>query len=80
MSLCSKKPLFSNELQDKKAQISVKMLAADVLYGVGFGLGGLIFESFLLTVPSSELRMLVFWGLPCIFAMKGVQVLSDRSS
>jgi hypothetical protein len=47
--------------------------------GVGFGLGGLLFESFLLTVPSSSLRVVIFWGLPYIFAMKAAQVISERA-
>lgn len=50
------------------------------LTGLGFGLGGLLFMSFLLTVPSSEIRIAVFWGLPCVFAMKATQVISESSS
>jgi hypothetical protein len=32
-----------------------------------------------LTVPSSEIRIAVFWGVPCIFSIKAVQVLSEKS-
>ena len=74
--LFSKKPLFSNQLQDKPLLINFKCWLGHILAGVGFGIGGLIFDSFLLTVPSSEIRIAVFWGLPCVFAMKATQVLS----
>jgi len=59
--------------------LSLKCLFGHILVGLGFGMGGLLFESFLLTVPSSEIRIAVFWGLPCVFAMKSVQVLSQKS-
>jgi hypothetical protein len=75
----SKKPLFSNELLDKSASLTLKAFIGYVLTGVGFGLGGMLFDSFLLTVPSSEIRLAVFWGVPCIFSMKAVQVLSSKS-
>lgn len=77
--LFSKKPLFSNELLDKKLNLKLKCWFGHLLAGIGFGIGGLIFDSFLLTVPSSEIRIAVFWGLPCIFAMKATQVLSEKS-
>lgn len=76
MILYSKKPLFYNELQDKKYRFSIKSIIGHAIVGLGFGLGGLFFHSFLLTVPSSEIRIAVFWGLPCIFAMKATQVIS----
>lgn len=79
MIIFSKKPLFLNELQDKPAKLSGKLLMGAVLVGVGFGLGGLLFESFLLTVPASSLRIIIFWGLPYIFAMKAAQVIAERS-
>jgi hypothetical protein len=59
--------------------LSFKCLLGHILIGLGFGMGGLLFESFLLTIPSSEIRVAVFWGLPCVFAMKSVQVLSQKS-
>lgn len=49
----SKKPLFSNELVDRKMTLSWKRMLGYALAGIGFGLGGMLFESFLLTVPSS---------------------------
>jgi hypothetical protein len=79
IKLYSKKPLFFNELQDKKSKITGKLLIGSILVGVGFGLGGLLFESFLLTVPLSSLRIIIFWGLPYIFSMKAAQVISERS-
>lgn len=51
--LFSKKPLFSTALIDKKSPFTFKAFLGYVLAGIGFGLGGMIFESFLLTVPSS---------------------------
>ena len=75
----SKKPLFSNELVDRKMTLSWKRMLGYALAGIGFGLGGMLFESFLLTVPSSEIRIAVFWGVPCIFSLKAVQVLSEKS-
>ena len=51
-----------------------------MIAGIGFGLGGLMFQSFLLTIPSSQIRIAVFWGLPCIFAMKATQVLAEGST
>ena len=77
--LLSKKPLFSNALCDKKAPLTYKNFIGYILAGIGFGLGGMLFESFLLTVPSSEIRIAVFWGVPCIFSIKAVQVLFDQS-
>lgn len=79
--LFSKKPLFSNELQnnDKASKITARLLFGLILVGLGFGLGGLCFESFLLTVPSSSLRIIIFWGLPYIFSMKAALVISERS-
>jgi len=77
--LFSKKPLFYNELRDRKYPFSFKNIIGHALTGVGFGLGGLLFMSFLLTVPSSEIRIAVFWGLPCVFAMKATQVISESS-
>jgi len=59
--------------------LTLKCFLGHVLLGLGFGMGGLLFESFLLTVPSSEIRIAVFWGLPYVFAMKAVQVLSQKS-
>jgi len=76
MPLYSKKPLFCNELGDKKTKISFKVLFGCALAGAGFGIGGLLFESFLLTAPSATLRTIVFWGLPYLFSMKAIQVLS----
>ena len=66
-------------MQDRKAKITWGLFLGAVLVGVGFGMGGLVFESFLLTVPTSALRIVIFWGLPYIFAMKAVQVMSERS-
>lgn len=53
MLLSSKKPLFSNELVAKPLALSYRTLLGYVLTGLGFGLGGLMFDSFLLTVPSA---------------------------
>ena len=50
------------------------------LVGTGFGMGGLLFESFLLTAPSASLRTIVFWGLPFLFSMKAVQVMSEKKA
>ena len=77
--LFSKKPLFSNGLLDKKTPMNIKSFIGYILAGIGLGLGGMLFDSFLLTVPSSEIRIAVFWGVPCIFSIKAVQVLSLRS-
>lgn len=41
--ILSKKPLFSNELMDRKTKLSWKLLFGSVLVGLGFGLGGLLF-------------------------------------
>lgn len=71
--------MFYNELQDKKYKFSFKAILGHVLAGIGFGLGGLLFESFLLTVPSSQIRIAVFWGVPCVFTMKAAQVMSATS-
>jgi len=71
--------LFSNDLQDKHLTLSWRCWLGHILAGLGFGIGGLLFESFLLTIPSSEIRIAVFWGLPCVFAMKATQVLSEKS-
>jgi len=77
--ILSKKPLFSNSLHDQKKPLTFKNFLGYILAGIGFGLGGMVFESFLLTIPSSEIRIAVFWGVPCIFCIKAVQVLSERS-
>lgn len=50
------------------------------MVGLGFGLGGVVFETFLLTIPSPNLRVVAFWGLPCAFGMKVIQVLNERSN
>lgn len=49
----SKKPLFSNSLIDKKIPMTFKSFIGYILAGIGLGLGGMLFDSFLLTVPSS---------------------------
>jgi len=59
--------------------MNIKSFIGYILAGIGLGLGGMLFDSFLLTVPSSEIRIAVFWGVPCIFSIKAVQVLSLRS-
>lgn len=51
--LHSKKPLFSNGLLDKKSPLTLKSFLGYILAGIGLGLGGMLFDSFLLTVPSS---------------------------
>jgi len=76
MKLFSKKPLFSNNLIDEKGTVTLKLLIGSILLGVGWGLSGICFEGFLLTIPSSSLRFIIFWGLPCIFTMKAAQVLT----
>ena len=65
-------------LSDRKSPLKVKALIGYILAGIGFGMGGLLFESFLLTLPSAEIRIAVFWCVPCIFSMKAVQVLSEN--
>ena len=78
MTPLSRKPLFSNELLDRKRKHSFRVVFGYALVGIGFGMDGLLFESFLLTVPSASLRTIVFWGLPCLFSMKAVQVMSEK--
>lgn len=43
MDLFSKKPLFSNEIKDRKSRITKRLLLGATLVGFGFGLGGLLF-------------------------------------
>lgn len=49
-----------------------------MLVGLGFGLGKVSFETFLINVPVESLKIPFFWGIPCLFAMKSGQVFMLR--
>jgi hypothetical protein len=43
--------------------------------GLGWATCGLIIEGFLLLLSSESIRIVVFWGIPYLFAIKSTQVL-----
>jgi hypothetical protein len=71
-----KKPLLGNKFKDRPVHLNLMSVIGQAVMGLGFGLGGLIFQSFLLTIPSAGIRTIVFWAIPCVCSMKATQMVS----
>lgn len=58
---------------DPHRGFSPKVIFGSVLFGLGWGIGGLCPGPFILTIPNS-LKIAFYWGLPFFFGQKLGQI------
>lgn len=66
--------MFGAKVDDPKGKITWQLIMGAVLFGFGWGLGGLCPGPYVLASVHS-LRLAVFWGIPFLLFMKLSSVL-----
>lgn len=72
-----KKPLFAVEVDKNDQKVKVNLIIGSIIYGIGWGLGGLTPVTALLLMPLESLKIFVYWGLACVIGMKISHKLFD---
>lgn len=62
-------------LNDPRGKIDGPLIIGALLFGLGWGIGGLCPGPFILLLPLKDLRIPIFWGISFVVGMKIVQLL-----
>lgn len=66
----SKKPLFGVEIDKENTPMKFNFIIGSMIFGFGWGLGGLTPVVVLILMPLESLKIVVYWGLACVIGMK----------
>ena len=53
-----------------ESKLRYQLVVGAVLYGIGWGLGGLRVDSVLVLLPLESIKIVFYWGLACLIGMK----------
>lgn len=62
--------MFTTSVENPEEIINSSLVIGAVLFGVGWGLGGICPGPFYAMVPMTNMKMAVYWGVPYIFGLK----------
>ncbi len=62
--------MFAVEIDKNNIEIKGNLIVGSIIYGIGWGLGGLTPVTALLLMPLESLKIFVYWGLACVIGMK----------
>ena len=66
----SKKPVFESHSVRDDSGFKYQLIIGSLLYGIGWGLGGLGVASLLVLLPLESIKIVFYWGLACLIGMK----------
>lgn len=72
-----KKPIFASELIQDKSPLKLNLFVGAIIFGIGWGLGGLKPATVLLLMPLESIKIIFYWGLSCLIGMKAAQKLFE---
>ena len=58
----------------------MNFILGSIIFGFGWGLGGLMPVTALLLMPLESMKIFVYWGLACIIGMKISHKLFDNNA
>lgn len=65
----SQKPAYGDKIENPHGKVTFKLLVGSILFGLGWGIGGLCPGPYILSIPNS-LKIAVVWGVPFFFGQK----------
>lgn len=57
--------------------IRINLFIGAIIFGIGWGLGGLKPTTVLLLMPLESIKIVFYWGLSCLLGMKAAHKLFD---
>ena len=79
MALGRKKPKYGDKIENPHGNVTLRLIIGAMLFGLGWGIGGLCPGPYLLTIPYS-LKIAVYWGIPFFVGQKLSSLLFAEKS
>jgi len=63
------KPAYGDKIENPQGKVNLRLIVGAVLFGLGWGIGGLCPGPFILSIPYS-IKIAVYWGVPFFVGQK----------
>ena len=73
-----KRPVFGEKIENPKGSVDGKLILGSLLFGLGWGIGGLCPGPYILSIPFS-IRVAFYWGVPFFLGQKLSNFLTSTS-